>query len=175
MQLVDELSMLYTALLMSFVSLSLDRSRAFCIAWGTFLACFAVGITTYYHYCQDPVFHEQAFAGITAFVIFRSMYMMERYIRPSWRRKFATAHENQQYYEMPTALRQEIERKDYAILKEMWQMVCLGLTIFLMGVSDVKTSYACVNSKTLHAWFVRLNQVVSGKIFFRSNLLTSSP
>jgi len=143
MQLIDELSMLYTALLMSFVSISLGGSRAFLIAWGSFFASFAVGITAYYHYCKDPVFHELAFGALTAFVILRSMYMMERHIRPSWRRKYATVQENQEYYEMSTAKRQEMEANDLAILKKMWQMVGLGLSIFLMafGIWNLDTMY----------------------------------
>ncbi|EHK96863.1 putative Alkaline ceramidase 3 [Glarea lozoyensis 74030] len=78
MQLVDELSMIYTACLMCYATFSFSQSRTVRRVLGTSLLSLAVFITLYYHYLQDPVFHQNAFAIITAVVLFRSIV---------WRRK----------------------------------------------------------------------------------------
>jgi len=133
-QLVDELSMLYTAIIMFFANNSVFiKSKKFTTGLGTALVMFAIGITLYYHYCQDPIFHEQAFAAITAFNVFRSMYLMERYLRTSWREKYGSKEENQEYDRMSEAEKIAANRRDEEILKELWQMVGSGLSIFLLG------------------------------------------
>jgi dihydroceramidase len=88
----------------------------------------------YYHYLQDPVFHQNAFALITAIVLFRSMYVMEVNIRPSLKAKYATAP--QKYIEPGSITKSEQaskDKRDTAIIKEMWIMVAVGLSIFLGG------------------------------------------
>lgn len=89
------------------------------------------GQQLYYHYLQDPVFHQNAFAVITAVVLFRSMYVMEVNLRPSLRAKYATSPNKRT--EMSKSERLANEHRDRAILKEMWLMVGLGLSIFLGG------------------------------------------
>lgn len=133
MQLVDELSMIYTACLMCYATFSFSKSQVFRQVLGIGLVSLAAFITLYYHYLQDPVFHQNAFAIITATVLFRSMYVMEVNIRPSLRKKYATA----QKYVDPAAISKSEElanaHRDERIIKEMWFMVVYGLSIFLGG------------------------------------------
>ncbi|CAG8953206.1 hypothetical protein HYFRA_00003407 [Hymenoscyphus fraxineus] len=132
MQLVDELSMIYTACLMCYATFSFSRSVIVRRVLGTSLLSLAVFITLYYHYLQDPIFHQNAFALITAVVLFRSMYVMEVNLRPSLRAKYATAVRKTDPG-MSKSERLANEYRDRAILKEMWLMVGIGLSIFLGG------------------------------------------
>jgi dihydroceramidase len=88
----------------------------------------------YYHYLQDPVFHQNAFAIITIVVVVRSMYLMEVSLRPSLRKKnpngLAKAT-NSESGSNPAQLASE--KRDKVILREMWWMVAIGLSIFLGG------------------------------------------
>jgi dihydroceramidase len=62
------------------------------------------------------------------------MYVMEVNIRPSLRKKYATAP--QKYVDPATVSkseRVETARRDKHIIKEMWIMVAWGLSIFLGG------------------------------------------
>ncbi|TVY84376.1 Alkaline ceramidase [Lachnellula suecica] len=132
MQLVDELSMIYTAFLMCYATFSFSQSRLRRQLLGGGLLSLAVFITLYYHYLQDPVFHQNAFALITAIVLFRSMYVMEVNIRPSLKRKYGTApQKSTDGLTKPELLANA--RRDSRILKEMWMMVVIGLSIFLGG------------------------------------------
>ncbi|KAA8566785.1 hypothetical protein EYC84_009885 [Monilinia fructicola] len=90
MQLVDELSMIYTTCLMCYATFSFSQSRIFRQVLAFSLVFLSVFITLYYHYLQDPDFHQNAFALLTTIVLFRSMYVMEVNIRPSLRKKYAT-------------------------------------------------------------------------------------
>lgn len=36
----------------------------------------------YYHITKDPVFHQVVYAALTATVVFRSIWVMERQVRP---------------------------------------------------------------------------------------------
>jgi dihydroceramidase len=63
------------------------------------------GISVYYHYLQDPTFHQNAFALLTVGILFRSFYMMERYVRDL----------------------------DPVSVNRMWKMVTWGVSIFLTG------------------------------------------
>ena len=80
----------------------------------------------------DPVFHQNAFALITAIVLFRSMYIMEVNIRPSLRGRYATIPRKPGTTITQTQ-RLENEKRDREILKVMWMMVLWGLSIFLGG------------------------------------------
>ncbi|EPE32368.1 alkaline ceramidase [Glarea lozoyensis ATCC 20868] len=133
MQLVDELSMIYTACLMCYATFSFSQSRTVRRVLGTSLLSLAVFITLYYHYLQDPVFHQNAFAIITAVVLFRSMYVMEVNLRPSLRAKYATPSQKLANTEQTKAQRVASEVRDRAILNEMWLLVAIGLSIFLGG------------------------------------------
>ncbi len=65
MQLVDELSMIYTTCLMAYATFSYSRSRLFSLLLALFLISLAIFITLYYHYLQDPAFHQNAYAILT--------------------------------------------------------------------------------------------------------------
>ncbi|KAI9899543.1 hypothetical protein N3K66_006004 [Trichothecium roseum] len=114
MQLVDELSMIYTTCLMLYASFSFSRSRTFSSILGVSLLALAGGFTAYYHTTKDPVFHQNAYALLTATVIFRSMWVMEYRLRPALRSRV-----NDQYTTQ--------------LLCTMWAMVATGLTVFLGG------------------------------------------
>jgi dihydroceramidase len=83
---------------------------------------------------SDPVFHQNAFALITAIVLFRSMYIMEVNIRPSFRAKYATVPQKNV---VPGSISKTQllanEKRDKQIIKVMWVMVGWGLSIFLGG------------------------------------------
>jgi len=134
MQLVDELSMIYTACLMCYATFSFSRTPIFRQVLGLGLAALAIFITLYYHYLQDPVFHQNAFALITAIVLFRSMYIMEVNIRPSFRAKYATVP--QKYVAPGSITKTQMTanaKRDEKIIRVMWIMVAWGLSIFLGG------------------------------------------
>ncbi|KAE8391381.1 ceramidase [Aspergillus alliaceus] len=136
MQLIDELSMIYTTCLMCYASFSYSRSTSIRIFLAIALTGLAVFITLYYHYLQDPVFHQNAYALLTIVVVLRSMYTMEVTLRPKWRhstegdrlarerRGLPVLSKEQQHYE---------NERDVRILKTMWFMVIYGLSMFLGG------------------------------------------
>jgi dihydroceramidase len=123
MQLVDELSMIYTTCLMCFATFSYGKSQRYSIILAISLVGLALFITLYYHYLQDPAFHQNAYAILTAIVLFRAMYVMEVNIRPRFRVK----------EKAPGASQEREDRRDKAILKQMWTMIVCGLSIFLGG------------------------------------------
>lgn len=136
MQLVDELSMIYTTCLMCYASFSYSRPTGVRVVLGVVLAALSVFITLYYHYIQDPLFHQNAYAILTAIVIFRSMYTMEVTLRPRWRRSTEPERRAREKKGLPVLTkerqRQENDR-DLDTLNTMWLMVFYGLTMFLGG------------------------------------------
>ncbi|KAL0252247.1 alkaline ceramidase ydc1 [Diplodia seriata] len=120
MQLVDELSMIYTTCLMFYATFSYGRSRAYAQALGLFLVALAAFITGYYHYLQDPAFHQNMYALLTAVVLFRSIYIMEVRLRPTLKAEEKAAATPQ-------------GRRDTDILRTMWIMIASGLSVFLGG------------------------------------------
>jgi dihydroceramidase len=136
MQLVDELSMIYTTCLMCYATFSHGHSRAFSIALGLSLIGLATFITLYYHYLQDPTFHQKAYALLTVVVLLRSMFIMEINIRPSLRRN-GKARRLQREPEATYASRKTEQdmkdRRDEKIVKEMWFLIASGLALFLGG------------------------------------------
>ena len=135
MQLVDELNMIYTTCLMCYTTFSYSRSRQFALILGLGLVSLAIFITLYYHYLQDPAFHQIAYAILTAIVLFRSVYVMEFTLRPSltkkeeeWkiqRKRSMTADEKK--------ISRADDRRDIKILGTMWAMIASGLSTFLFG------------------------------------------
>ncbi|KAK1725829.1 hypothetical protein CaCOL14_011309 [Colletotrichum acutatum] len=113
MQLIDELSMIYTTCLMVFATFSFSKSSRFSVLLGGGLVLLAGLITSYYHITKDPAFHQACYAALTATVVLRSLYVMETQLRPVLARR----------------------NKDKAnlILNTMWIMVGTGLSVFLMG------------------------------------------
>ncbi|EMF16865.1 alkaline dihydroceramidase Ydc1 [Sphaerulina musiva SO2202] len=133
-QLVDELSMIYTTCLMCWATFSHKRQRWVQIAIGLGVAALAIFITLYYHYLQDPTFHQNAYAILTIVVLGRSMYIMERDIRPYFRGR-QEEHERMlrdASVSGATRLREpEKDDRDRWILTQMWTMIILGLAMFL--------------------------------------------
>jgi dihydroceramidase len=105
MQLVDELSMIYTTCLMCWATFSYGRSLTTSTLLGAALVLLAGSITFIYHHLQDPVFHQTAYAILTAVVLFRSWYLMESRLR----------------------------KPDPQSVRTMWSMTRYGLTFFLGG------------------------------------------
>lgn len=132
MQLVDELSMIYTTCLMFYATFSHKQKAPVPLILGIFLVSLSVFITAYYHYLGDPVFHQNMYALLTAIVLFRSMYIMEVKLRPNIKaREKARAHDA--VTEEQKREQQRQDDRDRKILKTMWLMVACGLSIFLGG------------------------------------------
>lgn len=136
MQLVDELSMIYTTCLMCYATFSYARASLTRVYLATSLGSLAIFITLYYHYLQDPVFHQNAFAFLTVVVVVRSMYIMETTLRPSWRKSREEDRLAREKEGLPVLSKeaQEYENaRDLNILSTMWFMVGYGLSMFLGG------------------------------------------
>lgn len=136
MQLVDELSMIYTTCLMCYASFSYSRTSRVRLALAISLASLAIFITLYYHYLQDPAFHQNAYAILTTVVVLRSMHNMEVTLRPRWRqsREEDRLERQKKRLPVPSKEHQLYENvRDTKILKTMWFMVAYGLTMFLGG------------------------------------------
>jgi dihydroceramidase len=136
MQLVDELSMIYTTCLMCYASFSYSRPPGFRIVLAIALTSLAVFITLYYHYLQDPIFHQNAYALLTIVVVLRSMYTMELTLRPSLRHSTEEDRLARQKKgrPVPSKEQQHYENvRDVRTLKTMWFMVAYGLAMFLGG------------------------------------------
>jgi dihydroceramidase len=136
MQLVDELSMIYTTCLMCYASFSYSQPLGARVALAIFLTALAIFITLYYHYLQDPIFHQNAYALLTTVVVLHSMYTMEVALRPKWRK---STEEDRLAKEkagvpVPTKERQQYENaRDLKTLRTMWFMVIYGLSMFIGG------------------------------------------
>ena len=135
MQLVDELSMIYTTCLMCYATFSYSRSRLFSVYLAIFLVSLAVFITLYYHYLQDPAFHQNAYAILTAIVLLRAMYVMESTLRPSLKQSEEKhrIREGKSMNETQKEVSRGYDRRDRKILGMMWSMIGCGLTTFLGG------------------------------------------
>ncbi|KAF4828552.1 Alkaline ceramidase 3 [Colletotrichum siamense] len=84
MQLIDELSMIYTTCLMVFATFSYSRSGRFSALLGCGLTLLAGFITVYYHVTKDPVFHQTCYAALTATVVFRSFSKASSVLKTMW-------------------------------------------------------------------------------------------
>ena len=136
MQLVDELSMIYTTCLMFWATFAHSRPQSVQVVLGILCASLSLFITGYYHYLQDPTFHQNAYAILTAVVFFRSVYVMEMNIRPYYRKRHEEHQRAQQSPKLSNAEKAEEARKDERdkeILRTMWTMIPVGLSIFLGG------------------------------------------
>lgn len=124
MQLVDELSMIYTTCLAAYALFSFNRTRQSATIIAVALVSLAIFVTLYYHYLQDPEFHQSVYAALTATVVFRSMYVMEYCLRPSLRGSDKSLSSEEQ---------SRVDRRDLRTLKTMWIMIAYGLSVFLGG------------------------------------------
>jgi dihydroceramidase len=127
-QLVDELSMIYTTCLMFFATFSFGKSRAYSTSLGFFLCLLSLSITLYYHYLQDPRFHQNMYALLTAIVLLRSIWIMEVNLRPSIQTDPTGQVERSENAEQ---IRQN--ERDAKIVRTMWVMIAYGLSVFLGG------------------------------------------
>lgn len=128
--------MIYTTCLMFWATFSHKRERWIQISIGLGTASLAIFITLYYHYLQDPTFHQNAYALLTIIVLGRSMYVMERDIRPYFREREEEHARLLKDRTVSDATREkELARdiRDRWILKQMWTMIALGMTMFLGG------------------------------------------
>ena len=135
MQLVDELSMIYTTCLMCYATFSYSKSRLYSFLLALGLVSLALFITLYYHYLQDPAFHQTAYAILTAVVFFRSVYVMEFTLRPSLTKKedeFKVQRKRSMNVDEKEVSRLA-DSRDAKILSTMWVMIVTGLSIFLTG------------------------------------------
>ena len=119
MQLVDELSMIYTTCLMCYATFSYARSRAFSIVLGVALVALSLFITAYYHYLQDPAFHQNAYALLTVVIVVRQVWVMETTLRPKWRKGGGGVRQS--------------DVRDQRILRDMWVLIVVGISTFLGG------------------------------------------
>jgi dihydroceramidase len=89
------------------------------LAWS--LTGLAVFVTLYYHYLQEPKFHQAVFTIMIIVVLFRSFYVMETNLRPRWRsdKKEGEAVNRREYV------------RDEDIVLQMWSMIRVGLTFYL--------------------------------------------
>lgn len=152
MQLVDELSMIYTTCLMCYATFSYSKSKQFALVLAISLVSLAIFITLYYHYLQDPAFHQNAYAILTVVVLLRSMYVMEFSLRPSLTQK-EEEYKLQKKRSMTAdekKISQREGRRDQEILGAMWLMIVSGLSIFLagFGIWHLDNKYC----STLRSW-----------------------
>jgi dihydroceramidase len=131
-QLVDELSMIYTTCLMCFATFSYGKSPRYSTSLAIGLVSLALFVTLYYHHIQDPAFHQNVYALLTATVLFRAMYMMEVAIRPRFKSEERKAL-NPRPDRTEDAVRRREDQRDEEILLMMWKMIASGLSIFLGG------------------------------------------
>lgn len=126
---------------MMYAGLSYSRPISVRIALATLLISLSVFITAYYHYIQDPTFHQITYALLTSFIVFRSMFIMEYTLRPSLR-KTQEKHMWEMQKLSPKSPAEDKKRKDVQrrensrdteILKQMWILVAFGLSVFLGG------------------------------------------
>jgi dihydroceramidase len=127
--------MIYTTCLMCYATFSYRRSRRYSAALAISLVALSVFITLYYHYLQDPTFHQNAYAALTVIIVFRSIYVMEVNMRP-WLRSAGENSAKPSHSASNGSLHIEQKREDRRnekILKQMWYMIAFGVGIFLGG------------------------------------------
>lgn len=144
MQLVDELSMIYTTCLMFWATFAHKQGRVVQTLIAVGVGALALFITLYYHFLQDPTFHQNAYAILTAVVLLRSMWIMEREIRPHFRKQ------KEQHKSLTPLEEDRQDQRDSKILKQMWQLIATGLIMFLGGFAiwNLDNAYC----STLRRW-----------------------
>ncbi|KAL8785621.1 MAG: hypothetical protein Q9213_003275 [Squamulea squamosa] len=88
-------------------------------------------ITAYYYHIKDLLFHQNAFALLTAVVFFRNLYGMEISLRPSRQARrrawLGRADVNN------VAEQTRMDQRDLSILKTIYQMIPVGLGSIALG------------------------------------------
>lgn len=152
-QLVDELNMIYTTCLMGYASMSYARSVTFRVWLALGSIAFCAAITVYYHYVQDPLFHQNVYAAMTIWLVFKSAYQMETNLRPKWRQSTESDRVAKEKKGIPVPTKEEQEytnKRDMAILRTMWIMVVWGVSVFVGGFGLWAIDNFCC--ETLRSW-----------------------
>ena|SRR6266480_5787883 len=123
--------MIYTTCIMFYAIFSHGRSVQSSALISLLVVGIAIFITGYYHYIKDPLFHQNAFALLTAIVFFRSLYAMEVSLRPS--RRAEQRAENGCINASDEAEHARRDHRDLEILRTMWQMIPIGLASTAVG------------------------------------------
>ena len=131
MQLLDELSMIYTTCVMFYATFSHQRSVKGATLVFALAVSIAVFITSYYYYIKDPLFHQNAFALLTAVVFFRSLYGMEISLRPSRQTKRRADVGRLNVHD--DTLQTRVDQRDLGILGTMYQLMAVGLGSIALG------------------------------------------
>ena len=129
--------MIYTTCLMVYASFSYSRDRAFRIVLAVSLVGLSLFITLYYHYLQDPAFHQIVYAVLTIIVVVRTIFIMERTLRPSLRPsvKKLSQERRSEASDLPgKEVQARFDIRDKAILMKMWSLVAFGVSMFLGGL-----------------------------------------
>ncbi|KIH91374.1 dihydroceramidase [Sporothrix brasiliensis 5110] len=113
MQLADELPMIYATCIIGHATFSYGKSPTVSRLIGLGLFSLGLLITVVYHFTKEPVFHQVSFACLTIAVVFRSMYDMEKTLRP--------------------ALKIRSPERESGLMRQMWKMCLSGIALFLVG------------------------------------------
>lgn len=113
MQLADELPMIYATCIIGHATFSYGKPSIVSNLFGVGLFSLGLLITVVYHFTKEPVFHQVSFAGLTCAVVFRSMFDMEKHLRP--------------------ALQVRSPERADALMTQMWKMCLSGIALFLVG------------------------------------------
>ncbi|KAI1053176.1 hypothetical protein LB506_012317 [Fusarium annulatum] len=136
MQLVDELSMIYTTSILCYAIFTHDRSQLFSIFLGIGLVALSISITAYYHYIQDPEFHQNAFSILFLATVFRSLYTMEAILRPMLSKTHINKPPRTSVSSKET--RRSPLQSDRAIICEMRWIVAMGFITCAAGITAWK-------------------------------------
>lgn len=141
MQLLDELSMVYTTCVLFYATFEHGRSTRSKIALMALTIGIAASVTGYYHYLGDPVFHQNMFTLLTLIVFLRSLYLMEVTLRPSRRTTKRNPNTNEQS-------RRDV--RDTEILRVMYRMIPYALGS--VGLGFCLWSLDTMYCSKLRAW-----------------------
>lgn len=131
MQLLDELSMIYTTCVMFYATFSHKRSAEGALLVFALAVVIATFVTAYYYHIKDPLFHQNAFALLTVVVFLRSLYGMEVSLRPSRQAKRRVELGRADANDATEQAR--IDQRDRNIIKTMYQMIPVGLGSIALG------------------------------------------
>jgi dihydroceramidase len=87
MQLADELPMIYTVCIMSYIAFSYGKSPKVKASIAVALVGIACFITVYYLYAKDPVFHQVAYGLLTLSSTIRGFYVTEVDVKSALRKR----------------------------------------------------------------------------------------
>ncbi len=126
--------MIYTTCLMAYATFSYARGPLFSTVLAVALVALSLFITAYYHYLQNPAFHQNAYALLTVIIVVRQVWVMETMLRPMWKR----------------AGKERFDGRDARILRNMWVMIAIGVSTFVggFGIWALDIKYC----STLRAW-----------------------